>query len=146
MRKGITFIVAAVLIVEGTHHGNFILSMLTGAVFLSDGLLQAASALVVCYRRWKFALAFVLFEIALAIFMFQPYPTHYVCTVLYCCVGLMFMFAGWNLILITSRVRKLSSNRAVCGAMPARLNPHQQNQSRRRCPNGTARPPMTNPC
>jgi uncharacterized membrane protein HdeD (DUF308 family) len=112
--KGITFIVAGVLIFEGTHHGQFILSLLIGAVFLSDGLLQAASAMVVRYRKWRVAFAFALFEILLAIFMFQPYPTHYVGTVPYC-VGLLLMFAGWNLILIASRVRKLNSNPAVWG-------------------------------
>ncbi|WP_277182289.1 HdeD family acid-resistance protein [Caballeronia sp. BR00000012568055] len=112
--KGVTFIVAAVLILEGSHHGHFILSILIGAVFLSDGALQAASALVVRYRRWRVALALACFEIALAVFMFQPYPTHYVGTVPYC-IGLMFMFAGLNLILIATRVRKLSSNPAVWG-------------------------------
>jgi uncharacterized membrane protein HdeD (DUF308 family) len=112
--KGITFIVAAVLILEGSHHGHFILSILIGAVFLSDGALQAASALVVRYRRWRVALAFAIFEIALAVFMFQPYPTHYVGTVPYC-IGLMFMFAGLNLVLIATRVRKLASNPAVWG-------------------------------
>jgi hypothetical protein len=46
--------------------------------------------------------------------MFQPYPTHYVGTVPYC-IGLMFMFAGLNLVLIATRVRKLASNPAVWG-------------------------------
>jgi uncharacterized membrane protein HdeD (DUF308 family) len=112
--KGVTFVLAGVLILEGTHHGNFILSVLIGAVFLSDGLLQAASAIVVRYRRWRVALAFAIFEILLAVFMFQPYPTHYVGTVPYC-VGLLLMFAGWNLLVIASRVRKLNSNPAVWG-------------------------------
>jgi uncharacterized membrane protein HdeD (DUF308 family) len=116
--KGMTFIVAAALILEGSHHGNFILSLLIGAVFLSDSLLQAASALVVRYRRWRVALAFAIFEMALAVFMFQPYPTHYVGTVPYC-IGLMFMFAGLNLVMIAMRVRKLPSNPAVWGDVSA---------------------------
>jgi uncharacterized membrane protein HdeD (DUF308 family) len=116
--KGITFVVASVLILEGSHHGHFILSVLIGAVFLSDGLLQAASALVVRYRRWRTALGFAIFEIALAIFMFQPYPTHYVGTVPYC-IGALCIFAGWNLILIALRVRKLTRNPALSGEADA---------------------------
>lgn len=112
--KGITFVVASVLILEGSHHGHFILSVLIGAVFLSDGVLQAASALVVRYRRWRTALGFAIFEIALAIFMFQPYPTHYVGTVPYG-IGALCIFAGWNLILIALRVRKLTRNPALSG-------------------------------
>lgn len=116
--KGITFVVASVLILEGSHHGHFILSVLIGAVFLSDGALQAASALVVRYRRWRTALGFAIFEIALAIFMFQPYPTHYVGTVPYC-IGALCIFAGWNLILIALRVRRLNSNPALSGKAEA---------------------------
>jgi uncharacterized membrane protein HdeD (DUF308 family) len=112
--KGITFVAAALLILEGPDHGHFILSLLIGAVFLSEGLLQAASALVVRYRRWRLALGLAIFEIALAVFMIQPYPTHYAGTVPYC-VGLIFIFGGWNLVLIASRVRKLHSNPAVWG-------------------------------
>ncbi|ABE36653.1 putative membrane protein [Paraburkholderia xenovorans LB400] len=112
--KGITFVVAAVLILEGSHHGHFILSVLIGAVLLSDGALQAASALVVRYRRWRTALGFAIFEVALAIFMFQPYPTHYIGTVPYC-IGALCIFAGWNLILIALRVRKLTRNPALSG-------------------------------
>jgi uncharacterized membrane protein HdeD (DUF308 family) len=116
--KGITFVVAAVLILEGSHHGHFILSVLIGAVFLSDGVLQAASALVVRYRRWRTAIGFAIFEVALAIFMFQPYPTHYIGTVPYC-IGALCIFAGWNLILIALRVRKLTRNPALSGETDA---------------------------
>ncbi|MDR5805929.1 DUF308 domain-containing protein [Caballeronia sp. LP006] len=113
--KGIVFVLAAVLVLQGPrHHANFILSLFIGAAFLSDGLLQAASAVVVRYRRWRVALGFAIFEILLAVFVIQPYPTHYKSTVVYC-VGVLFMFAGWNLVMIASRVRKLNSNPAVWG-------------------------------
>jgi hypothetical protein len=56
----------------------------------------------------------------LAVFMFQPYPTHYVGTVPYC-IGLILMFAGWNVILIASRVRKLTINPAVRGDVSAEV-------------------------
>ncbi|WP_250440946.1 DUF308 domain-containing protein [Caballeronia sp. AZ1_KS37] len=112
--KGIAFVLTAALIFEGDHHGHFILSILIGLAFIFDGLLQATSALVVRYRRYHVALGFAIFEIVLGIFMIQPYPTHYKGTVPYC-IGAFFIFAGWNLIMIGMRVRKLTSNPAVWG-------------------------------
>ena len=109
--KGIAFVLAAALIFE-SHHGHFILSLLIGIAFLFDGLLQATSALVVRYRRYRVALAFAIFEILFAIFMIQPYPTHYKGTVPYS-VGVIFMFAGWNLIIVATRMRTLGSNPAM---------------------------------
>src|SRR5471032_2234085 len=106
--KGIAFCVAAALILAGHHHGNFILSMIFGTLFLADGTLQIVSARVVRYRTWRLAVAGGALEIALAIFFFQPFPTHYVGTVPYC-LGLGLMFGGWNLILLSTRVRRLSS-------------------------------------
>ncbi|AET94207.1 hypothetical protein BYI23_D006970 (plasmid) [Burkholderia sp. YI23] len=112
--KGIAFVLTAALIFEGNHHGHFILSILIGLAFLFDGLLQATSALVVRYRRYRVALGFAIFEMLIGIFMIQPYPTHYKGTVPYC-IGAFFIFAGWNLMLIATRVRKLTSNPAVWG-------------------------------
>lgn len=112
--KGCAFVAGGLLILMGRHHGNMILSMIFGALFLVDGALQAASAFVVRYRTWRLALAGAVLEILLALFFFQPYPTRYVGTVAYC-VGLGLMFGGWNLILLASRVRKLRTNPAVSG-------------------------------
>jgi len=110
--KGLAFCFAAALILAGHHHGHFILSMIFGTLFLADGLLQIVSARVVRYRTWKLAVIGGVVEIALAIFFYQPYPTHYVGTVPYC-LGLGLMFGGWNLILLSTRVRRLASNPAV---------------------------------
>jgi uncharacterized membrane protein HdeD (DUF308 family) len=110
--KGLTFCVAALLILAGHHHGNFILSMIFGTLFLTDGLLQIISARVVRYRTWRLAVTGGAIEIALAVFFYQPFPTHYVGTVPYC-LGLGLMFGGWNMILLASRVRRLSTNPAV---------------------------------
>jgi uncharacterized membrane protein HdeD (DUF308 family) len=110
--KGFAFCVAAGLILAGHHHGNFVLSMIFGTLFLADGLLQIVSARVVRYRTWRLAVIGGVLEIALAVFFYQPFPTHYVGTVPYC-LGLGLMFGGWNMILLGSRVRRLSSNPAV---------------------------------
>ncbi|WCM20821.1 DUF308 domain-containing protein [Paraburkholderia bryophila] len=110
--KGFAFCCAAALILAGHHHGNFILSMIFGTLFLADGLLQIVSARVVRYRTWRFAMIGGGVEIALAVFFYQPYPTHYVGTVPYC-LGLGLIFGGWNMILLSTRVRRLVSNPAV---------------------------------
>ncbi|VTR46084.1 Uncharacterized conserved protein [Serratia fonticola] len=112
--KGGAFSLAAVLILSGQHHGHFILSMIFGTLFLADGLLQIASAGVVRYKNWKLVMAGGVLEVMLAIFFFQPYPTHYVGTVPYC-LGLGLMFGGWNMVMLAMRVKKLEVNPAVLG-------------------------------
>lgn len=112
--KGFAFCCAAALILAGHHHGNFILSMIFGTLFLADGLLQIVSARVVRYRTWRLAMIGGGVEMALAVFFYQPYPTHYVGTVPYC-LGLGLIFGGWNMILLSMRVRRMASNPAVFG-------------------------------
>ena len=107
--KGIAFSVAAILVLAERHHGHMILSVIFGALFLVDGLLQVASAHVVRFRTWRLAMAVGVIEIALAIFFIQPYPTHYVGTVPYC-VALGLIFGGWNMLLLASRARRLAGN------------------------------------
>ncbi|GGP22736.1 HdeD family acid-resistance protein [Silvimonas iriomotensis] len=107
--KAVAFIGAAALILAGHHHGNFILSMIFGTLFLADGLLQSMSAWVVRYPRWKAALTAGVIEIGLAVFFYQPYPTHYVGTVPYC-IGLGLFFSGWGLLLLSYRVRRMPDN------------------------------------
>jgi uncharacterized membrane protein HdeD (DUF308 family) len=116
--KGIAFATAAALILVGHEHGNFILSMIFGTLFLADGLLQIVSAKVVRFRTWRLAMIGGAVEIALAIFFYQPYPTHYVGTVPYC-VGLGLIFGGWNMILLSARVRRLATNPAVVASNSA---------------------------
>jgi len=110
--KGAAFCFAATLVLVGHHHGNFVLSMIFGTLFLADGLLQVVSARVVRYRTWRLAMAGGVVEILLAIFFFQPYPTHYVGTVPYC-LGLGLIFGGWNMLVLATRVRRLAANPAV---------------------------------
>ncbi|KAF7962442.1 hypothetical protein AWV80_40390 [Cupriavidus sp. UYMU48A] len=110
--KGTAFSVAAILVLAGHHHGHMILSLIFGVLFLADGLLQVVSARVVRFRTWPVAMAGGMVEIALAVFFIQPYPTHYVGTVPYC-LGLGLIFGGWNMLLLASRVRRLTGNPGV---------------------------------
>lgn len=76
-----------------------------------DGVLQCLAGYVVRYDRWRYAFAAGVAEILLAIFFFQPYPTHYMGTVPYC-LGLFLAIAGLKLLWLARRVKRLSSNPA----------------------------------
>lgn len=107
--KGAFTLLAGLLILAGHHHGHFVLSLVFGLLFLADGLLQCIAACVVRYRRWRLVFASGLAEIALAIFFFQPYPTHYVGTVPYF-LGLFLAFSGLKLLALARRVQGLELN------------------------------------
>ncbi|SAK64448.1 membrane protein [Caballeronia glebae] len=110
--KGATFCLSALLVLFGGEHGNFVLSLIFGTLFLVDGALQIISARVVRYRKWRLAMAGGVLEIAIAIFFYQPYPDHYAGTVAYC-VAFGLFFGGWNMILLAARVRRMAANPAV---------------------------------
>lgn len=112
--KGATFSLAAVLILAGNHDGNIVLAMIFGTLFLLDGALQIASAIVVRYRRWRPALVGGVVEIALAIFFYQPWPSNYTGTVPYC-LGLGLAFAGWNMFILANRVKVAAANPGLKG-------------------------------
>jgi uncharacterized membrane protein HdeD (DUF308 family) len=114
--KGIAFVLAALLILNGQHNGNFVLSMIFGTLFLVDGILQIISATLVRFKTWRLAIAGGVIEILLAIFFYLPYPTNYAGTVPFC-LGLGLIFGGWSIILIALRVRRMKSNPAVLGAL-----------------------------
>ncbi|WP_028227331.1 HdeD family acid-resistance protein [Paraburkholderia ferrariae] len=118
--KGLSFCFVAGLMLSGYRNAPFIISMVFATLFLADGLLQIASAWVVRYRTWRLAVAGGALEIVIAIFLYQPYPTHYKGTVPYC-LGLVLVFTGWNLLLLASRARRLAANPAVPASSPAML-------------------------
>lgn len=111
--KGGTFTLTAVLVLFFDQHvGNFWLSMLFGTLFLADGLLQCVAAFVVRYPRWAVAFAGGVFEILIAIFFYQPYPTHYRGTLPYA-LGLGLAFTGWNILVLAMRARAMTSQMRV---------------------------------
>ena len=116
--KGGAFTLAALLILSGQHHGHFILSMIFGTLFLADGLLQIITAVIVRFKKWKLVVAIGIIEILLAVFFYQPYPTHYVGTVPYC-LGLGLIFGGWNMIALAIRVKQMEANPAFLGDLAA---------------------------
>ncbi|GAB2488291.1 hypothetical protein GCM10027082_44360 [Comamonas humi] len=115
--KGLFAVLVGALVLAGHHHGHFLLSMLFGALFLVDGLLQCMASSVVRYQRWKYVFAAGVAEILIAIFFFQPYPTHYVGTLPYG-LGLFLCFAGLKLVALARRARRLVVNPVVLDGVP----------------------------
>lgn len=111
--KGGAFSLAATLVLIGQYndHGHFILSMIFGTLFLADGLLQITTATVIRFRKWKLVVTGGIIEVLIAIFFYQPYPSHYVGAISYC-LGLGLIFGGWNIILLAMRVKKMRANPA----------------------------------
>ena len=107
--KGSCTLLAGTLILAGHEHGHFVLSMIFGLLFLADGLLQCIAAYVVRYGRWRTVFVSGAAEIVLAIFFFQPYPSHYAGAVPYF-LGLFLMFSGFKLLILARRVRHLGMN------------------------------------
>jgi uncharacterized membrane protein HdeD (DUF308 family) len=122
--KGLAVVLAAFLILAEHYHGNFILSMIFGTLFLVDGVLQSVSAYMVRYRRWRLALTWGVFEILVAVFFYQPYPTHYVGTLPYC-LGLFLFFGGLNVLTLSARVRRLTRNPAFASAGNPAIEPEE---------------------
>jgi uncharacterized membrane protein HdeD (DUF308 family) len=110
--KGATFIASAGLVLMGGEHGTFVLSMIFGTLFLADGTLQIIAAGLVRYRTWKIAIGGGALELAIAIFLYQPYPDHYAGTIAYC-VAFGLLFGGWNMTLLALRVRRMATNPVV---------------------------------
>ena len=103
--RGGFMVVAALSILAGNRHGDLVLSLIFGALFLADGSLQCTAAYVVRYRRWRAAFAWGILEILIAVFFFQPYPTAYAGTLPYA-LGLLLMFGGMNLLQLALRARR----------------------------------------
>lgn len=122
--KGAFAVLAAALILAGHHHGHFVLSMIFGALFLADGLLQCVAAYVVAFPRWRQTFAAGVAEILLAIFFFQPYPTDYVGTLPFC-LGLFLMLAGVKLIMLARRVKGLVATPSLDAGQAGAIEPER---------------------
>jgi hypothetical protein len=110
--KGGLFLLISLLVISLHPTSDMVLAMLFGTAFTIGGGLQIASALVVRFPRWRMALAGGIGQILIAIFFFQPYPTHYKGTLPYC-IGMGLIFSGWSLIWLASRTRRLPQTASI---------------------------------
>ncbi|MBL5976324.1 DUF308 domain-containing protein [Comamonas sp. NyZ500] len=95
--RGIFSIIAAVLIIAG-HHGNMMLSLIMAIVLMLDGIIQCFAAYLIRYRGWGMVFFSASAEVLVAIFLIQPWPTHYAGTVPYF-LSIIFHSVGIRLLL-----------------------------------------------
>ena len=96
---------ASLLFMAGAAHGGeFVLSMAFGLLFLADGVLQCGSAWLVRHKRWRGVMAGGVLQILIAVFFFQPYPSHYQGTVPYA-LGLFLLIGGCKLMILARHAR-----------------------------------------
>ncbi|HYG42328.1 MAG TPA: MFS transporter [Bordetella sp.] len=123
--KGGLFLFIAVLILSGRNTSNLLLAIVFGLAYFVMGTLQMASSWVVRFPHWKQAFLGGLAQVAFAIFLFQPYPTHYHGT-LSEFVGVTLLVGGINTWRIARRARRLRNGRSVFDLLaPSDLIPHR---------------------
>ncbi|MEN7529519.1 MULTISPECIES: HdeD family acid-resistance protein [unclassified Cupriavidus] len=133
--KALSLCLAASLVLAGHHHGNFWLSMIFGTLFLVDGLLQCVSASVVRFPRWRWAVGMGVLEILIAIFFYQPWPTHYAGTVPYA-LSMWLLFGGWSMVMLAYRAMRVPETATIESLMhgPRRRQGRVEPQERRTAP------------
>ena len=93
--KGGVFCVVALLILSNKSSSNLLLAILFGFAYFIIGLFIIFAAWIVRFAQWKMAVLHGLGHIAFALFMMNPYPTHYKATVsLY--LGTLILSSGIN--------------------------------------------------
>lgn len=124
--KGGLFLFIAVLILSGRSTSNLLLAIVFGLSYFVTGTLQMASSWVVRFPHWKQAFVGGLAQLAFAVFLFQPYPTHYRAT-LSVFVGVTLLVGGLNTLRIALRARHLREGRSVFDLLaPGDLLPRQR--------------------
>jgi hypothetical protein len=110
--RGVSLAIIALLILEPHRAGDVILAVLFGTGFLLDATLRIAAATVVRYVGWRVAIAAGAFELLIAIFLLEPWPTWYAGTVAYC-VGIGMILSAWSVVRLALRVSGLSPGMAL---------------------------------
>lgn len=104
--KGLLFVLLGVLVINRHHFSVVLLAMLFGLLFTVGGCLRIAAAWVVRFPGWRLSLLAGAGELLLAIFIFEPWPTHYVGTVPYC-IGVALIVSGLSAFRLAWRLRRL---------------------------------------
>jgi uncharacterized membrane protein HdeD (DUF308 family) len=110
--RGVSLAVIALLILEPHRAGDVVLAILFGTGFLLDASLRIAAATVVRYAGWRVAIMAGAFELLIAVFLLEPWPTWYAGTVAYC-VGIGMILSGWSVVRLALRVSRLSPGMAL---------------------------------
>lgn len=111
--KGGVFCLVALLILLNQSYSNLLLAIIFGFAYFIIGLFIIFSAWIVRFPDWKMAIVNGSAKIAFALFMINPYPTHYKATVS-SFLGVLMIFSGINIVKLASRIsRRGKSSSAV---------------------------------
>lgn len=105
-RGGVTG-AAALLILSGLSVSNLLLAIVLGFICFLSGLLDMTSAWIVRQPHWLRTLTGGLMQVAFAVFLFQPYPTHHDGTVPQF-IGALMLVSAVNGIRLSRRLRHLA--------------------------------------
>lgn len=104
--RGAFVVVLAALIVDGRHAEDIALAVVFGLLVAVDGAVRIASSTIVRFVGWRTSVAIGVAELLFAVFLFEPWPTHYVGTVPYC-IGVGIALSGYALVQLGLRLRNL---------------------------------------
>lgn len=111
--KGGIFCFIAILVVAGRESSNLLLAILFGFAFFITGIFTMASAWVVRYERWRRVFLGGVLELAFALFLFLPYPTHHHGTISQF-LGIIMMLGGIQCLRLAVRAFRLHKDSAFC--------------------------------
>lgn len=103
--RGLVLLVLGVLLLRPFDHG-LPDALLFGLAFLADGGLRVASAWVVRFAGWRWALVAGLAELALAALIFASWPVPHTVIVPFC-FGVALLASGWSLVRLGLELRRL---------------------------------------
>ncbi|HEY0466744.1 MAG TPA: hypothetical protein VGC79_21200 [Polyangiaceae bacterium] len=128
--------VFSLLIINGRHTSVLLLAIALGLALLADSCLRIASALVLRFPFWKRYLGLGIAQLLFALFLLEPYPTHYAGTVHYC-IGAWMVVSGLVVLQLGISIGRLSDS-ALLPALFSRgwlpFVDHAEPTSRKRAP------------
>ena len=110
--KGAVFVAIGVLVLTPYRHAYFALAVLFALYFLVSGVLRIVAARAVRFHGWQASLALGMVEVAIAVFLIEPWPTYYKGTLPYC-IGIGLAFTGWSLWRLALNLRRLPRQAAL---------------------------------
>ncbi|TCT07797.1 HdeD family acid-resistance protein [Aquabacter spiritensis] len=104
--RAAVFLAVALLLVWQPRHAAFLVAMVVGTFLTADGFWRAGSAVVVRFPGWPGSLVKGLFELALGIWSYLPWPTNYRADV-GSDVGLLLMVSAAGMLGLALRLRHM---------------------------------------
>lgn len=120
--KGGLFFFIAVLILSGRESSNLLLAILFGFAFFITGLFVMASAWVVHYHGWRRVFMGGLAQLAFALFLFLPYPTHHHGTISQL-LGVIMILGGVQCVRLAVRAFRLREGSTIFTIMEPKAPP-----------------------